>query len=135
MLLGFAVFQLFPDAVPALFNASEQMLSIGEVALRTISVSFLLAGICVVLSSVFQALGRGVLSLYVSIGRQLVVLVPAAWLLSRLGRLELVWWAFPIAEAVSLLLCLLFLAKVNRTIIRPMGEPAPAAAAGTDRAE
>ena len=124
MLLGFAVFQLFPGAVLSLFNASDQMLAIGEVALRTISVGFLMAGVCVVLGSVFQALGKGMLSLYVSFGRQIVVLLPAAWLLSRLGRLELVWWAFPIAELASLALSLGFLWYVNRTILRPLAQPA-----------
>lgn len=133
MLCGFAVFQFAPAQALGLFNASAQMLAIGEVALRIISFSFLLAGICIVLGSVFQALGRGMYSLYVSVGRQIVVLVPAAWLLSRLGRLELVWWAFPIAEAASLTLSLLFMAKVSRTIIRPMG--LPEAQDGTDGAD
>ncbi len=133
MLLGFAVFQLFPDTALALFNASEQMLSIGEVALRIISISFLLAGLSVVFCSVFQALGNGLYSLYVSIGRQLVVLVPVAWVLSRFGRLELVWWSFPIAEAVSLTLCVIFMAVLDRKIIRPMARKD--AAGGTNASE
>ena len=124
MLVTFAVFQLLPDQLMAIFDASEQMTAMGQQALRIISFGFLLAGICVVLGSVFQALGHGMLSLYVSVGRQIVVLVPVAWLLSRLGRLELVWWAFPIAELVSLALSLVFLAYVDRKVLKPMRQAA-----------
>jgi Na+-driven multidrug efflux pump len=112
-----------PGPILSVFHASAQMLAIGEVALRVISWSFLLAGYSVVLCSVFQALGKGMLSLYVSVGRQIVVLIPAAWLLAQLGRLELVWWAFPIAEVVSLGLCLAFLWYVDKTILRTMDAP------------
>jgi putative MATE family efflux protein len=135
MLIGFLLCQTIPGPMLSLFNASEQMLAIGEVALRVISWSFLLAGYSVVLCSVFQALGRGMLSLYVSVGRQIVVLIPAAWLLSRLGRVELVWWAFPIAEVMSLGLCLVFLFHIERTIIRPMAAPCPEAADSADLPE
>ena len=124
MLAAFALLQLAPSALLSVFNASGRMLEIGDVALRTISFSFLAAGICVVCSSVFQALGHGMYSLYVSIGRQIVVLLPAAWLLSRLGRVEYVWWAFPIAEVVSLGLCVLFLRRCGRTILRPLEQEA-----------
>ena len=73
-------------------------------------------------SSVFQALGNGVFSLTVSICRQLVVLIPAAWLLSRTGNVNMVWWAFIIAEMVSLTLSLIFMARINRTVIVPLYE-------------
>ena len=129
MLLAFAVFQLFPEALLSIFDASPQMLAIGGIALRRISISFLLAGVCVVLSSVFQALGRGFLSLYVSVGRQIVVLVPAAWLLAQSGRLELVWWAFPISESVSLALSLLFFFRIRRQVLQPMYAAQPKAGA------
>ncbi|MCI9165308.1 MAG: MATE family efflux transporter, partial [Oscillospiraceae bacterium] len=98
MVLGFAAFQLLPGPLLSIFEASDYMLSIGETALGVISFHFLLAGFSIVASSTFQALGHGVLSLVISLVRQLVVLLPAAWLLSLSGRLELVWWAFPLAE-------------------------------------
>lgn len=123
MLVGLAIFQLLPSQLLNIFNASDEMLRIGDVALRVISPSFLFAGAAIVASSMFQALGNGVFSLIVSVGRQLVVLVPVAYLLSLAGRLELVWWAFPIAEIASVLLSLLFLRRIFRTVIDPMEEP------------
>lgn len=113
MIIGLAIFQLVPDKLLFLFGGSADMLSIGVPALRIISTSFLFAGIAIVSSSVCQALGRGMYSLAVSFGRQIVVLVPAAFLLSRLGQLNLVWLAFPIAEVASIILALFF---VRRTI-------------------
>ena len=126
MAVGFALFQLFPDVFLSLFEAEGEdagdLLAIGVPALRTISYHFLFAGICVVSMSVFQALGHGVLSLIVSIVRQLVILLPAAFLLSRLGGLEVVWWAFPLAETAALMLCTLFLFRVYKKEIAPMRE-------------
>ncbi|MBE5710497.1 MAG: hypothetical protein EGR51_11455, partial [Oscillibacter sp.] len=81
----------------------------------------------IVLSSVFQALGNGVFSLTVSICRQLVVLIPAAWRLSRTGEVNMVWWSFIIAEVVSLTLSLIFMARINRTVIVPLYEEQDAA--------
>lgn len=128
MLLGFAAAQIFPDALLGIFNASPDMLALGEVALRTISISFLLAGFSVISSSMFQALGRGVLALWVSVIRQLVVLIPAAWLLSKTGNVNAVWWAFPIAEIVAAVLCAVFMISCNKTILKPMRQPASEAA-------
>lgn len=122
MLVGVLVFQLFPANLFALFEASETMLAIGIPALKTISLSFLVAGFCIVCGSVFQALGNGVYSMTVSIARQLVVLLPAAYLLSRLGNVNYVWWAFPIAEIASLVMSLIFLMKINKEIISHIGE-------------
>lgn len=102
MLLGVIIFQLFPAPLFALFDASETMLAIGIPALRIISLSFIFAGFCIVCGSLFQALGNGVYSMVVSIARQLLVLLPVAYLLSLSGKVEAVWWAFPIAEIVSL---------------------------------
>ena len=85
---------------------------------------FLLAGASIVLSSVFQALGNGVFSLIVSVCRQLFVLLPAAWLLAQTGNVNNVWWAFLIAEIVSVLLSLGFYARINKNIIAPMYSPA-----------
>ena len=98
MLLGLLAFQLLPDKLLGLFNASEYMLEIGIPALRIISISFLLAGYSVVCCAVFQALGNGIYSLIVSIARQIVVLLPVAYLLARLGDLNKVWFSYPIAE-------------------------------------
>ena len=124
MAIGFLAFQLIPHVFLGMFMAegegSQDMLTIGVPALRIISISFLLAGFSVVCSSVFQALGHGVLSLIVSVIRQLVVLLPVAFLLSRLYGLEAVWFAFPFAELFSGGLCALFLRRVYRHEIAPM---------------
>ena len=124
MFLGFLAFQLAPDLFLSMFLAegetSGDLLSIGVPALRTISISFLFAGFCIVCSSVFQALGHGVLSLVVSVVRQLMVLLPVAFLLSRIGGLAVVWWAFPIAELFSVGLSALFLRRVYRKEIHPL---------------
>lgn len=121
MIVGFLVFQLFPASLFALFDASETMLSIGVPALRAISFSFLFAGFCIVCGSLFQALGNGVYSMVVSIARQLVVLLPTAYLLSLSGKVQYVWWAFPIAELMSLALTVFFLFRINRNVIRHIG--------------
>lgn len=120
MLVGFGVFQLLPDKLLMIFQASEEMLGIGVTALRTISISFLLAGFCVVCSSVFQAFGRGGLSLMVSVARQLLVLLPAAFLLSLTGNIDLVWLSFPIAELISVTISSLCLRHLYRTEIKPL---------------
>ena len=127
MLIGFCVFQFAPGLLLNLFAASDAMLAIGIPALRIICPHFLLAGAGIVLSSVFQALGNGVFSLTVSVCRQLVVLIPAAWLLSRTGEVNMVWWSFIIAEVVSLTLSLIFMARINRTVIVPLYEEQDAA--------
>lgn len=120
MLLGFLIFHLFTDKLLLLFNASDYMLEIGIPALRIISLSFLLAGFGVVTSSVLQSLSHGLFSLMVSLIRQLVVLLPTAFLLSFTGKLNLVWWAFPFAELFSAALCAYFLRTVYRKDIKPL---------------
>ncbi|MBQ8310352.1 MAG: MATE family efflux transporter [Clostridia bacterium] len=117
MLLGLAIFQLFPAQLLGIFNASESMLAIGQPALRTISLSFIFAGFCIVTSSVCQALGKSIYSLFSSIGRQLVVLIPSAYLLSLSGKLDLVWWAIPIAEIVSVALSVVFMTVVLKKVM------------------
>ena len=124
MAAGLAVFQLLPGTLLGLFEASDYMQEIGTQALRTISFHFLLAGFGIVSSSMFQALGHGVLSLAISLVRQLVVLLPAAWLLSLSGRLELVWWAFPLAELASVTMCVFFHRYVYRREILPISQKA-----------
>ena len=115
MTAGFAVFQLAPATLLALFDASAEMTAIGVPALRIISISFLLAGFCIISGSVCQAIGHPLYSMVVSICRQLVVLLPAAWLLAQTGRLELVWWSFPIAEIASVTLSAIFLRRTMRS--------------------
>ena len=126
MAVGFVLFRLFPDVFLSLFEADGEdagdLLAIGVPALRIISFHFLFAGVCVVSMSVFQALGHGVLSLVVAIVRQLVILLPGAFLLSRLGGLSAVWWAFPLAESFAVALCTLFLSRVYHKEIAPMRE-------------
>lgn len=107
MIIGLCIFQIFTKELLGLFSASEEMINIGIPALRIISISFLFAGYCIVVGSMFQALGNGVMSLIVSIGRQLVVLLPVAYLLSKTNNLNAVWWAFPIAELASVFLSII----------------------------
>ena len=122
MALGVLIFQFFPHVLLGFFEASDNMLGIGIPALKTISIHFLAAGFAIVSSSFFQALGHGVLSLIISLVRQLFVLLPAAWLLSLSGQLSLVWWAFPIAEVVSMLMCGIFLVYAYRKEVKPLYE-------------
>ena len=109
MFLGLALFQLIPQVLLGVFSPSEAMLSIGVPALRRISLSFLFAGFCIVAGSTCQALDRSINSLFVSILRQVVALIPAAWLLSKTGDVNMVWWSFPIAEIMSLAASAFFL--------------------------
>ena len=120
MVCGFALMQLIPHVFLGMFDASADMLAIGVPALRTISISFLAAGACIIIGSTFQALGKGTYSMTVSIARQLVVLVPVAWLMSRTGNLNAVWWAFPIAEIMGVFCTVLFFLHLNKTIIKPL---------------
>lgn len=123
MLFGVLLMQLIPGQLLMMFNASEHMLGIGIPALRIISLHFPIAAFCITISSTLQALGRGFHSMIISIARQLVVLLPAAWLLARTGVLDAVWFAFPIAELASLACCTIFFIQTYRTVIKPIGEP------------
>jgi putative MATE family efflux protein len=126
MLVGLAAMELFPAQLIGLFDeeATSELLVIGVPALRTICLSFCFAGYCIVVGSVFQALGNGVYSMLVSIARQLCVLLPVAWLFSLSGDVNLIWWAFPIAELVSLGMSTYFLMRIHRNIISHIGEKA-----------
>ncbi len=112
MLIGFTVFQTLPTFLLGFFNASADMIAVGVPALRIISISFVLAGFSIVSISTCQALGNSIYSLFVSIIRQLLVLIPAAFLLSLAGNVNLVWWAFPIAEIFGCTACIIFVNKV-----------------------
>lgn len=120
MILGFLVMQIFPAQLFGFFEASEEMLAIGVPALRFISISFIFAGYCIIAGSMFQALGHGILSMLVSVARQLVVLLPVAYLLSLTGNLNLIWLSFPIAELASLTLSSVFLYRIYQRVIKPM---------------
>lgn len=120
MLLGLAAFQLVPDLLLDIFNPSEDFLAIGRSALRIVSIHFPMAAIGIALSGGFQALGNGIYATVTSLCRQLVVLLPAAYLLSLTGDVHAVWWAFPIAEVVSMTLSLIFYARIYRQKIKPL---------------
>ena len=115
--VGFLCFEFIPQTLLGMFSASADMLKIGIPALRIIGIHYLIAWFCIICGTVFQALGKAVFSMIVSIMRQLIILVPAAYILSKLGGLHAVWWSFPIAEIVSLMVSLLFLFRIYRTII------------------
>jgi len=120
MLAGLAIAEVFPAQLLGLFEDSEEMLAIGIPALQIICTSFVFAGFGIVSGSVFQALGHGVLSMMVSIVRQLLVLLPVAYMLAKTGRLELVWLAFPIAEIFAVVMCIIFTRRIIRTVIDPL---------------
>lgn len=115
--VGFLCFEFIPQTLLGMFSASADMLKIGIPALRIIGIHYLIAWFCIICGTVFQALGKAVFSMIVSIMRQLIILVPAAYILSKLGGLHAVWWSFPIAEIVSLTVSLFFLFRIYRTII------------------
>ena len=98
------------------------MTEIGVFALRTISLSYIVAGFSVVMISVFQAFGKGLFSMFISLARQLVVLVPAAYLLAKTGVLNNVWWAFPIAEVMSVTVAAVFFIHLYKTVIKKLPE-------------
>lgn len=125
MAAGMVLFMAIPNVLMGLFDktADGSICAIGAPALRIISTHFILAAIGITLSTVFQAIGKGFYSLIMSLCRQLIVLIPVAWLLSRAG-LETTWWSFPIAEVVSLTVCLLLYRKVDREILSRLDEPA-----------
>ena len=120
MLCGMAVFQLAPQMLMNMFNPSEAFLAIGTNALRIISFHFPIAAFCIVMISSFQALGNGIYASSVSLFRQLIALLPAAYLLSLSGNVDIVWWCFPIAEIVSVTVCLVFFLRIYRKKIKPL---------------
>lgn len=125
MILGFAIFQIFPAFfLSTLFRASENMLAIGVPALKIISISFLFAGYCIIVGSIFQALGNGVYSLIISATRQLIVILPVAYIFATVFGLSMVWWAIPIAEIVSVILSTLLLKRIYRKVIKPLPDQA-----------
>ena len=122
MIVGFLAFQFLPDLLLGVFNPSAEFLKIGRSALRIISISFPAAAISIALGASFQALGNGIYSTITSLCRQLLVLLPAAYLLSLSGNVNLVWWSFPVAEVVSLTITLILFARIYRQKVKPLYE-------------
>ena len=132
MIIGTLVFAIFPDSLMSIYEqkgitdaetllVTEQMNQIGPVAMRIICTNFIFAAVGITLSTLFQAIGKGTYSMILSICRQLVILLPVAWLLSQLtGSVYDVWWCFPIAEIVSLFICLYYYRKCDRELIAPL---------------
>ena len=125
MLAGFGMFQIFPDKVMGIFGSAggqdaQNMIEMGATAMRVVSIHFLLAAIGIPLCSAFQAMGNGIYATIVSMSRQLIVLLPAAYLLSLSGNVHLVWWAFPIAEVASSAMCVLLFSRIYKQKIKPM---------------
>ena len=117
MVIGTIVFWSIPKFLLGFFDASDYMLTLGVPALRIISLSFPVASLCIAMGSMFQAFSKSKYSLIVSVGRQLVVLIPVAWLLAQTGEVQNVWWAFPVAELMSLALSVYFYRRINRNIV------------------
>ena len=122
MLMGTLIMHLFPAQLLRLFNADAAMLEIGVPAQRIISLCFPLAAMGIISGSIFQAFSQSIYSLIISLGRQLVVLLPAAWLLAQTGNVTNVWWAFPIAEGVSVVLSFIFFRKIYGSVVKPLEE-------------
>ena len=120
MVSGLLVFQLVPDLLLDMFNPTEEFLVLGRSCLRTISWSFPIAAVCIILSASFQALGNGIYATITSICRQLVVLLPAAYLLSLSGNVNLIWLSYPIAELASGTATLFFFIRIYRQKIKPL---------------
>ena len=120
MILGTIVFECVPSLLLRMFDASPDMMAMGVTALRIIALHFPLAGASIALGSVFQAFSKSMYSLVISVSRQLVVLIPAAWLLAQTGSVQNVWFAFPIAEVVSLLLSLFFFRRLYNGIVKKL---------------
>ena len=120
MLIGIVLFQLFPETLLGFFNPSPVMLEVGVPALRIMCLPFVFAAPCIIFSGVFQALGKSLYSMFVSMARQLLVLLPAAYLLSLAGNIDLVWLSFPIAELVSILVSAILMIHLYRRRIKPL---------------
>lgn len=130
MLLGMSIFLSIPGTLLKIFDATDTLLAVGVPALRIISLSFCMAGASIALTSAFQALGKSLYSMIVSIIRQLVFLVPLAYILARygagIGNDDLVWWSYPIAEISALTVSLLFFRHMYKTLIAKLPEHGPA---------
>lgn len=121
MFVGLLIFQLAPETLLQMFNANSEMITVGKTALRIISISYVFAGVCVICGTAFQALDASKYSLFVSVARQLLVLIPVAWLIATLTHnVDMVWFAFPIAEIASLTASLIFIRKTLKQRLTPL---------------
>ena len=120
MFTGLAVFQIFPNQLLGIFQPSDTFLSLGRSALRIVSIHFPMAAVGISLGASFQALGNGIYATITSLCRQLIALLPVAFLLSLTGNVHAVWWSFPIAEVVSATVTLLLFSKIYRKKIKPL---------------
>ncbi len=120
MAVGICIFQIFPDALLNLFGAENEMMDIGRDALRIISLNFVFAGFCIVTSASFQAFGNGLFSMIVSFVRQLIVLIPVAYLFARFGELWQIWLSFPIAECASVIMCIVMFINIYKKHIKSL---------------
>ena len=120
MIAGTLAFELIPQVLLGIFELSDTFLELGKTALRIIAIHFPVAAVCIALGASFQALGNGIYSTVTALCRQLVALLPAAYLLSLSGNIDAVWWSFPIAEVVSLIATLFFFVRIYRQKVKPM---------------
>ena len=125
MLIGFTVFQIIPDKLMGIFGGSGDenaaaLVDMGQTAMRIISIHFPIAAVGIALTASFQGLGNGIYSTIVSLCRQLVALLPAAFLLSLTGNVNMIWWSFPIAEVVSSVLSVIFYSRIYKKKVKPM---------------
>jgi len=124
--IGFVLFETIPDKLILIFDTGDAaLLELGVPALRKIGLHYLFAWYCILTGGMFQALGNGIYSMITSMSRQLVVLLPAAYILGRIGGVDLVWWSFPIAEVMSMAATLFFYIRIRRKIINKMPEEDP----------
>ena len=120
MSVGTIIFWLFPEQLMALFSAPPEMVSMGVVALHIISLNFPFAGYAIMRGAAFQALGKSVYSMNISLVRQLLIIIPCAYIFSKIGGVNMVWWAFPCAEVAGFTMSMLYTKRIRRTIISKM---------------
>ena len=120
MSVGTVIFWLFPEQLMALFSAPPEMTAMGLVALRTISLNFPFAGYAIMRGASFQALGKSVYSMNISLVRQLLIIIPCAYIFARIGGVNMVWWAFPCAEVAGFSMSIMYTRRIRRTIISKM---------------
>lgn len=123
MVVGFSLFEIVPSLFLKMFTDDPEMIKMGSIAFREIAPSFLFAGFCIIIISTIQALGHGIYSMIISICRQLLILIPAAYILASVfGSINVIWLSFPIAEVMSLILCVIFLSRIYKNVIKPLAD-------------
>ena len=120
MSVGTLLFWLFPEQLMALFSAPPEMVSMGVVALHIVSLNFPFAGYAIMRGATFQALGKSVYSMNISLVRQLGIIIPAAFILAKIGGVNMVWWAFPIAEIAGFTMSAMYTRRIRKTILSKM---------------